>query len=166
MAAGSGRPGIRVWDAPTRLGHWALAALVAFAWWSAEYDHMDWHLWAGYGVLFVIAFRLYWGLVGSQTARFSHFLRGPRTMLAYARTLVSRKNDHGVGHNPLGALSVVALLLTLAVQIVTGLFAVDIDGVESGRCRIASISTRGGALRSGTIGASPRSKYWWSCIWR
>ena len=62
-------PGVRarLWDAPTRLVHWALVTLIAFAWWSAERDHLDWHRWSGYGVLGLLAFRIYWGVVGADS---------------------------------------------------------------------------------------------------
>jgi cytochrome b len=119
---------VRVWDFPTRLVHWSLVAGVAFSWWTGETGRLEWHRWSGYGLLGVVLFRIYWGFLGSSTARFARFVRGPRTVLAYLRGawLVSP------GHNPLGALSVVALLALLATQIALGLFAVDVDGIESG----------------------------------
>jgi cytochrome b len=131
-AAGRGTVRARLWDGPTRLFHWALVALVGFAWWSAEADHLDWHRWSGYAVLGLLAFRLIWGVVGSQSARFSSFVRGPAATFAYLRTLFRRDHVDMAGHNPLGALSVLALLAVLIVQVSTGLFAVDVDGLESG----------------------------------
>lgn len=121
----------RLWDWPTRLVHWGLAALIAFDWWSAE-DHLQWHRWAGYGVIGLLAFRLLWGFVGSRTARFASFVKGPGATLAYLRTLPSRAHADAPGHNPLGALSVLAILGVLVFQVVTGLFAVDIDAFEAG----------------------------------
>lgn len=121
----------RLWDGPTRLFHWSLVGLVAFAWWARE-DHLDWHRWAGYAVIGLLVFRLYWGFVGGGAARFSSFVKGPGATLAYLRTVGARTAAHTVGHNPLGALSILALLALLAVQTVTGLFAVDVDGIESG----------------------------------
>jgi cytochrome b len=112
--------------------HWALVALVAFAWWSAEAGQMEWHRWAGYGVLGLVLFRLIWGFVGSASARFATFVRGPMATIAYLRTLPSRAPSDMPGHNPLGAWSVLALLAAVIAQEVTGLFAVDIDGIESG----------------------------------
>ncbi len=122
----------KLWDAPTRLVHWALVALIGFAWWTAEAGKLEWHRWAGYGVLGLILFRLAWGLVGSASARFAGFVRGPKATLAYLRALPSRARSETPGHNPLGAWSVLLILLALIVQTVTGLFAVDIDGLESG----------------------------------
>ncbi|PIC00513.1 cytochrome b/b6 domain-containing protein [Caulobacter sp. X] len=124
--------GFKLWDAPTRLTHWALVGLIGFSWWSASTGHMDWHRWSGYSVLALITFRLIWGVVGSQSARFSQFVKGPRTVLAYARTLGDRTPSSTPGHNPVGALSVLALLAAIVTQVVTGLFSVDIDGLESG----------------------------------
>ncbi|WP_374569638.1 cytochrome b/b6 domain-containing protein [Phenylobacterium sp.] len=122
----------RLWDLPTRVTHWSLVGLVAFSWWSAETGHMDWHRWSGYTVLGLLVFRLFWGFAGSSTARFASFVKGPGAVLAYARTLGRREPSESAGHNPLGALSVIALIAALIAQVVFGLFAVDVDGLESG----------------------------------
>ena len=122
--------GVRValWDLPTRLVHWALVLLIPFSWWSAEAHHMDWHRSSGYFIIGLLVFRLIWGVVGSSTARFGDFIRGPRTAIAYARG----RGERELGHNPLGGWSVVAMLLLLVTQVGLGLFAVDTDGLESG----------------------------------
>ena len=122
----------RLWDGPTRVVHWALVALIAFSWWSAQTGHMDWHRWSGYGVLGLVVFRLLWGFVGSASSRFANFVRGPRATFAYMRTLPRRAHADTPGHNPVGALSVLAILAALTVQVFTGLFTVDVDGLESG----------------------------------
>jgi cytochrome b len=121
-------PRIRVWDVPTRLTHWLLVVLVVFSWWTAETSRMEWHRWSGYTLLGLVIFRIYWGLAGSSTARFAEFVRGPRSIASYL------KGSRAVtaGHNPLGALSVMMLLVLLATQAGLGLFAVDVDGIESG----------------------------------
>ena len=116
-----------VWDLPTRLFHWLLVALIGFSWWSAENEEMDLHLWSGLGILSLLIFRLLWGLFGSSTARFANFVRGPAGVLGYLRG-----NWRGIGHNPLGALSVVALLGLVLVQVGLGLFSSDEDGLVSG----------------------------------
>jgi cytochrome b len=121
---------VRVWDVPTRLFHWMLVALLLLSWWTAEKRMMDWHRLSGIVVLSLVVFRLVWGVIGGSTARFSSFLRGPAALLAYARG--GSEYAERPGHNPLGGYSVVVLLLLLAVQVVTGLFATDIDGLESG----------------------------------
>lgn len=119
---------VRVWDLPTRLAHWLIVAGVAFSWWTAESGRMDWHRYSGHVLLGVVLFRLFWGFAGATTARFAHFVRGPRAVVDYLRA----RAPLTPGHNPLGALSVLALLATLAVQIGLGLIAVDVDGIESG----------------------------------
>jgi cytochrome b len=121
----------RVWDLPTRIGHWLMALLVAVSWATAEYHQMEYHRYSGYVLLGLVVFRLYWGFAGSSTARFASFVRGPRQTWAYLRAPAGA-GFAGPGHNPLGAWSVVALLTLLAVMIGLGLFAVDVDGIESG----------------------------------
>lgn len=121
--------GVRVWDLPTRLFHWALVVLIAISWWSAENGAMDWHLRSGLAVLALIVFRLLWGLFGGSTARFAAFVRGPGAVIAYVR---GEGGPTRPGHNPLGGYSVLALLAVLAVQVATGLFATDVDGLDSG----------------------------------
>jgi cytochrome b len=121
---------VKVWDLPTRLFHWLIVLLVGFSWWSAETGHMDWHYRSGLTALVLLVFRLLWGVVGSSTARFGNFLRAPSAVIAYLRR--PKDSAHAPGHNPLGGYSVIAMLLVLIVQVGTGLFAVDIDGLESG----------------------------------
>lgn len=124
---------VAVWDWPTRVFHWSVVLLVAFMWWSAEEREMEWHRRAGLVLLALVIFRLLWGFVGSSTARFSDFVRGPGRVLAYVRGMFSRHEAAGpIGHNPLGGWSVIAMLLLLLVQLVLGLFASDVDGMESG----------------------------------
>lgn len=120
---------VRIWDLPTRLFHWILVGLIAFSWWSAEEEHLDWHFWSGLAILSLLIFRLLWGLVGSSTARFANFVRGPRSVLSYARDM---KGWKAIGHSPLGALSVLAMLGAIAVQVGLGLFSVDKDGLFEG----------------------------------
>jgi len=118
---------IKVWDAPVRLFHWLLVALVAFSV-SSGYlggNVMRWHIWSGCAILGLLLFRLLWGFAGSTTARFAHFVRGPRAALGYARGLLSRSPSHTPGHNPLGGWMVVLLLLCAALQAATGLFSND-----------------------------------------
>lgn len=123
----------RVWDVPTRIVHWGLVLLVGLSWWTAENGVMDWHRYSGYTLLGLVIFRLYWGFAGGSTAKFSSFVRGPAATLSYARSLFAKKSEPAVpGHNPLGAWSVLALLALLLTQVVLGLFAVDVDGIESG----------------------------------
>jgi cytochrome b len=116
-----------VWDWAVRVFHWALVALLAAAWATAEagIEYMQWHMRCGYAVLTLLLFRLLWGVVGSGSARFAGFVRGPRAVLAYLRAWFSRNPLHYLGHNPLGGWMVLVLLLLVAVQVGTGLFADD-----------------------------------------
>jgi len=95
-------------------------------WWTGEEHLHDWHFLLGEIALGLILFRLLWGLFGSSTARFAGFVRGPGAILAYLRG----RRPAGVGHNPLGALSVLALLLLLSTVAGLGLFATDEDGLD------------------------------------
>jgi cytochrome b len=116
---------VRVWDLPTRVFHWALAAcivgLLATAW--APGAWVEWHARLGYAVLALLAFRLVWGFIGGRWSRFAAFFYAPGSVLAYLR---GRPHpDHLVGHNPLGAASVFAMLLVLLAQVGTGLVSDD-----------------------------------------
>ena len=119
---------VRVWDVPVRFVHWFMVVLFAVSWWTAETGRMEWHQYSGFTLLALLVFRIYWGFAGSSTARFGEFVRGPRALRSYLRGRWAQ----APGHNPLGALSVVALLTLLLTQVVLGLFAVDVDGIESG----------------------------------
>lgn len=126
---------VRIWDAPVRLVHWLMVLLIAISWRTAESGQMEYHQYSGYALLGLLCFRIYWGFFGSSTARFASFVRGPGAILAYAKQLPSRLEHHDPavpGHNPLGALSVITLLLLVLAQVLLGLFAVDVDGLESG----------------------------------
>ena len=115
---------VAVWDRAVRIVHWLLAALIGLAWWTAEEEMLEWHYRIGLAVLGLVVFRLVWGFVGSSTARFASFVRGPRTIAAYLRG----RSGFVLGHNPLGALSVLALLAMVALETMLGLFASDEDG--------------------------------------
>ena len=116
-----------VWDAPVRLVHWLLAGLIAFSWWSVHNHHTDWHIWSGCAILTLLIFRLLWGIVGSSTARFASFVRGPRSIMA---DFGGRWT--GIGHSPLGAVSVLVLFGAVAVQVGLGLISEDEDGLYTG----------------------------------
>ena len=116
---------IRVWDLPTRLFHWLLAAAVVGLVITANVggNWMNWHLRLGYLVLTLLLFRLVWGFVGGHWSRFGSFLYAPSSLIAYLQGRA--KLEHRVGHTPLGALSVFALLLVLLAQVTTGLMSDD-----------------------------------------
>ncbi|NYE26101.1 cytochrome b/b6 domain-containing protein [Pigmentiphaga litoralis] len=120
---------IRVWDLPTRLFHWLLVACIVGSYVTIKVGGLwlDYHLLFGYTTLGLILFRIVWGFVGPEPVRFRHFVRGPAAVMAYLKG--TRVRD--TGHNPLGAVSVVAMLALLGYQAVTGLFATD-DILSSG----------------------------------
>lgn len=124
------REKVRIWDWSTRLVHWLFVLLIPAAWWTAEEHLFDWHRRIGYVLLALLIFRLIWGFIGSSTARFAAFLKGPGAALRYVRGLDT--DPRRIGHNPLGGWSVIAMLLLLVVQVGLGLFAIDVDGLESG----------------------------------
>lgn len=102
---------IRVWDVPTRVFHWLLAASFAGAWLTAESERWrDLHVMLGYTLAGLIVFRVFWGLAGSRYARFSSFVFPPRRVLSYLKSLFSGAPEHHVGHNPAGALAIFLLL--------------------------------------------------------
>lgn len=118
---------VRVWDLPTRLFHWVLALSVAGSVISAKIGGaaMVWHFRMGYLVLGLLLFRLAWGVLGGRWSRFSSFLYGPAAVLRYLRGQPREGERFGIGHNPLGALSVFALLALLCAQVSTGLVGDD-----------------------------------------
>jgi cytochrome b len=118
---------VRVWDLPTRLFHWLLAACVIASVISAKIggNAMAWHFRLGYVVLALLVFRVLWGLVGGRWSRFASFVYSPVTLLRYLRGKGHADERLDVGHSPTGALSVFALLGLLALQVSTGLVADD-----------------------------------------
>ena len=112
---------ILVWDAPVRVFHWLLVLSFAGAYLTAESERWRLvHVTLGYTMGALVAFRIVWGLLGTRYARFGSFVRGPSAVMAYARSLLRGKPDHFVGHNPAGALAIVALLLLSAITVAAG----------------------------------------------
>ena len=121
---------VKVWDPFVRVFHWSLIALFGIAWWSGENHDMERHKQAGYAIFALVVFRVFWGFAGSRTARFAQFLKGPGAVMAYLKTHDGETPSDG--HNPLGGWSVAALLAVILTITLAGLFAVDVDGIESG----------------------------------
>ena len=112
---------ILVWDLPTRVVHWLLAASFAGAWLTAESE--QWrllHVTLGYTVAVLVVFRIAWGFAGTRYARFAQFVRGPRAIGAYLRSLAGGRPQHFTGHNPAGALAILALLALALLVTATG----------------------------------------------
>jgi cytochrome b len=126
---GKSQEKIRVWDLPVRLFHWTLVVLMVVSYFTGRWggDWMKFHFWSGYAILTLILFRIAWGFVGSTTARFSNFVKGPAAGIAHLRELLSRRAPRDAGHNAVGGLMVVALLLAVLAQVTAGLFSADTD---------------------------------------
>ncbi len=120
---------VEIWDLPTRVFHWSLAALVILAPVIGDDDPgiaYTLHAYAGYAILFLLAFRIPWGLIGSPRSRFSDFVKPWWEVLGHAKSLVLKfKAPRSVGHNPLGGWMIVALLIIVFLTAATGLFAGD-----------------------------------------
>lgn len=127
-----------IWDLPIRIFHWLLPLLIGACWWTAKNHMLEYHRWCGYGLAFLIVFRIYWGFLGSYTAKFKQFIKSPFVVFRYAMRLVGKKNeqttsmDNQPGHNPMGGYAVVLMLLVIGSQILLGLFAIDTDGFDGG----------------------------------
>ena len=121
-----------MWDRSTRIFHWVLVVLVVVCYLSGRNGRFDIHIPAGQALLVLVVARVLWGFVGSEPSRFRAFVRPVREIAAYVRTVGRRAPGHHPGHNPLGGLSVVAMLLFLLLQAGLGVFAVDVDGLHEG----------------------------------
>jgi cytochrome b len=116
---------VRVWDPYVRAFHWLLVIGIAASWITGENEWMETHYQVGLGVGWLILFRILWGFVGSPTARFTHFIKGPGAVVAYTKTMFARKPSHAFGHNAGGGLMVLVLLLAVGIQAFSGLFNAD-----------------------------------------
>lgn len=118
---------VAVWDWPVRVVHWLIVLLVAALLTTGLVGNemLVWHMRCGQALLALVIFRIIWGFVGSTNARFSSFVRGPKAVLEYAKSLIRPPHDTYATHNPLGGWMVVALLMVLLAQATTGLFTND-----------------------------------------
>ena len=129
---------VPAWDLPTRAFHWTLLALIVWAWASVTFAEalgdttLVYHRANGLAILTLIVWRVIWGFAGSSTSRFTGFVRGPGTVASYAGALVRGHAARYLGHNPMGALRVLALLATVAAIGTLGLFAVDDNDLVGG----------------------------------
>jgi cytochrome b len=120
--AAESTPGkVLVWDAPVRVFHWLMVLSFAGAWATAESERWrQVHVTLGYTMAGLVVFRVLWGLVGTRHARFSSFVRGPAAAARYLRTALTGRPEHHAGHNPAGALAIVALLALAVAVSATG----------------------------------------------
>ena len=116
-----------VWDLPLRLFHWLIVLSIIGSYTTAKLgvDYMQYHFYFGYFMIAMLIFRITWGFIGQRHARFSSFLTGPSAFFTYAKQMFSRAGHVSVGHNPVGGVMVIVMLILLAVQATTGLFTTD-----------------------------------------
>jgi cytochrome b len=118
---------LRVWDAPTRLFHWAIVLLIATSYVTVHKGWMKLHMLSGYTILTLVLFRVIWGFVGSETSRFSRFLHSPLAALRQLAQFRDRSPDTEVGHNAAGGWMVLVILAVLGMQLASGLSVTDED---------------------------------------
>lgn len=116
---------VKIWDSFVRLSHWLMVALLIGMWWTAENDYMEWHLRLAPVLGGLVITRIIWGFVGSESARFNHFVRGPKAVVEHLQELRSGHYKPSNGHNAAGGWAVVLLLVLLLLQFVSGLLASD-----------------------------------------
>ena len=148
---------VKLWDPLLRGFHWLLATFVIAAWLLGNYGptSMKWHFWCGYVVTFLLAFRLVWGFIGPAPARFSSFLRGPKAIGGYVSHMFLREPSYWPGHNPLGALSVIAMLAALLAQVLSGAMSESENFVDAGPLASSvSAATRAAAKDYHEFGAN------------
>jgi cytochrome b len=121
---------MRIWDLPIRLFHWSLVTLIVFSWVTYKQSWMEWHALSGYAILSLLLFRVAWGFIGSDTARFTFFLKSPLEALRHLSHLHRREPDTEIGHNAAGGWMVLAMLGLLFAQAITGLCSNDDISVE------------------------------------
>ncbi len=116
-----------VWDGFVRVFHWSLVLLFAISVASGKVggEWIVWHMRSGYAILALVTFRLIWGFVGGEYARYVSFLTGPIRAMKFAKGLLGKTQQHVIGHNPVGGWMVIVLLLLLATQAVLGMFSND-----------------------------------------
>ncbi len=112
----------RIWDLPLRAFHWLLVFTVVLSFVTVKVggNALVWHARLGYLVIALMIFRLIWGFAGSHYARFKNFIRGPQAIIAYLKN-----PEQSPGHSPVGAVSVIVLILLFTAQAIAGLFASD-----------------------------------------
>ena len=126
---------VKIWDPVTRLWHWVLATVVVLGWSFGKFmsfSTIQWHFYCGYTIIGLLLFRYLWGFFGPAPVRYRAFFASPSRILAYLKEIGSRSPSGTPGHNPLGALSAIAMILLLTAQATSGLFIESEDFAESG----------------------------------
>ncbi|MUI56104.1 cytochrome b/b6 domain-containing protein [Aliivibrio fischeri] len=134
---------MKIWDGFIRIYHWSQVVVLGSLWYTAEEGLMELHFTLAYLLMALLLTRILWGFIGSDTARFSHFLGSPQSVINYLKTSHTNGLHHSKGHNPAGGYMVLALLLLLLVQLVTGLFSNDDILSEGPLAYLVSYDTSG-----------------------
>ena len=125
----------KVWDPVTRTWHWVLALSIGVGWSFGRFmtfDTIQWHFYIGYLVIGLMLFRILWGFIGPEPVRFRALLPTPRATIDYIKRIGRREPSGSAGHNPLGSLSVIAMIIAISAQATTGLFIESDDFFEYG----------------------------------
>lgn len=149
---------IKVWDPIVRIGHWTLV-LAFFIAYFTEDDLMTQHVWAGYVVGAVVCFRLLWGFVGTEHARFKDFVASPATILQYLKNLRNKRSKRYIGHNPIGGAMIIALLISVAITVYTGVALYAIED-HAGPLAAWFATESVGSETDGKEAADPREEFW------
>lgn len=120
-------PTVKAWDPLVRVFHWSLVFFFLLAFASGD-EWTSLHVWAGYAVAMLIAFRLLWGVIGTRTARFPTFVKSPRAAMRHLGAMLTGKAPHYLGHNPLAAMMVVALLTSIGLTAFSGMVLIASEG--------------------------------------
>lgn len=118
---------VKVWDPLIRVFHWSLVFFFLLAFFTED-EWLNIHIQAGYAITFLIGFRLFWGLVGTRNARFTSFVRSPRAVLAHLKGMLTFRVTHYLGHNPVAAVMVILLLLSLILTSLSGMVIIASEG--------------------------------------
>lgn len=125
----------KVWDPVTRLWHWVLVLAVSIGWSFGKFmsfDTIQWHFYIGYLILGLMLFRFLWGFIGPATVSYRAIIPTPAALIAYLKNIGRRQPSGARGHNPVGSISVIAMLISITAQGVTGLFIESDDFFEYG----------------------------------
>ncbi len=125
---------VKIWDPVTRLWHWALAIVVVMGWSFGKFmsfSTIQWHFYCGYAIIGLLVFRYLWGFTGPKPVRYRALIPTPSGTFAYLKDIGKRKPSGTPGHNPLGSLSIIVMILLLSAQAASGLFIVSDDFFES-----------------------------------
>lgn len=124
----------KIWDPVTRLWHWALVLSVTVGWGFGEFmdfSTIQWHFYIGYFIGALLLFRIVWGFIGPEPIRLKQLFHSPSATINYAKNITKRKPSGTPGHNPIGSISVLLILVLLATQVSSGLFNESDDFFES-----------------------------------